>query len=200
MIRSVIRFLVVSLCVLMIFPTLTVSSAGKAFVEGFHIDVAETHHNSLRITVDAIKRVDGRSRRSEVHITYHYAYVDGSRDFDANVVLDGDPDNLEVSRDLGWGGLDTVIQVQQRRVDCVFNPDRVCGPEIVEVVPVEFHIAVVANEPTYQDGNLFKRNATLNPAAGGVSGTISVPGRVHSLALGQGLFSSGYNFSDQFPG
>jgi len=200
MMRSMTRFLVLGLSLLMIFPTLSVSSAGKAFVEGFHIDVAETHHNSLRITIDAIKRVDGRSRQSEIHISYHYAYVDGSRDFDANVVLDGDPDNLEVSRDLGWGGLDTVIQVQQRRVDCVFNPDRVCGPEIVEVVPVEFHITVAPNEAYHQEGNLFKRNANLVPPAGGVGGTISLPGRVHPLALGQGLFASGYNFSDQFPG
>src|SRR5690349_12262808 len=99
MYRVVIRISAFVFCLLLIFPTLPVSSAGRTFVEGIHLDAAETHHNALRITIDAIKRVDGPSRRSEIHISYHYAYVDGNRDFDANVTIDGDPDSLEVSRD-----------------------------------------------------------------------------------------------------
>lgn len=197
--RTFSRWWVVVLCILMMSPTVSASSAGKAFVEGFHIDSAETHHQSLHITIDAIKRVDGKWRQSELHIAYHYAYVDGSRDFDATVVLDGDPDQLEISKDLGWGGLDTVIHVQQRRVDCVFNPERTCGAEIFETIPVELHIAVVANEGAYQDGGLFKRNANLNAAGGGVTGTIRTPNLLTPFDLGQGMHSSGYNFSDQSP-
>ncbi|MBX3062829.1 MAG: hypothetical protein U0528_11825 [Anaerolineae bacterium] len=197
--RSIVRLLIVGACLLFLLPSISASSA-RAFVEGIHIDAIESHHQSLRITLDAIKRVDGKWRQSEVHISYHYNYVDGSRDFDATVVLSGDPDQLEVSKDLGWGGLDTVIQVQWRRVDCTISPTRVCGAEIVETIPVEIHVSLWANESYIQDGGYFKRNAHLDPTSG-VKGTIQTPDRLTQLQLGLSeVHASGYNFSDQFPG
>jgi hypothetical protein len=199
MIRSIHRFLIIGLALLLMFSTVSTVRAGKTFVEGFHVDSYEDHHRMLTITIDAIKRVDGQWRQSEVHIAYHYAFVDGRRDFEATVILSGDPDTLEVSKDLGWGGLDTVIQVQQRRVDCVFtNESRTCGAEIVETIPVELHVYIVPNEPYREEGGLFKRSASAISAS--VTGTIKTPQRLTTLNLGTGMLSSGYNFSDQFPG
>jgi hypothetical protein len=176
------------------------SARGQAFVEGFYVISRETHHRSLTIEITATKRVDGAWRQSEVHISYHYNFFAGKRNFDATVLVPGDPDLLEVSKDLGWGGLDTTIQVQWRRVDCVQNPNTICGPEYVETVPVELHVYLFANEAYRQEGGLFKRNANLVNPTTGVMGTVKTPTHLTTLTLGQGMHSSGYNFSDQFPG
>jgi hypothetical protein len=196
--------MMLGVCLLLLVPSTTSAVSAKAFVEGFHVITFEEHHRSLNITIDAIKRVDGNSRQSEVHIAYHYSFVDGRRDFDVTVVVPGDPDTLEVSKDLGWGGLDTVIQVQWRRVDCVLSPTRTCGPEILETVPVELHVYLFANEPYREEGGLFKRRANLSPSneypTGGVKGTIKTPHRLTQLESYFGMHSWGENFSDQFPG
>lgn len=188
-----------ALLMLTLLPTTTASSAGKAFVEGFSISSAETHHFFLRITLDAIKRVDGKWRQSEVHLVYHFSRPDRRRDIDATVILSGDHDQLEVSKDLGWAGLNSTIYVQWRKTDCTVGAERVCGPEVVETIPVVLNITVVPNEPYYEDGGLFKRNAHLSPTDG-VRGTIQTPDGVVTLDLGWGLHSQGYTFSDQYPG
>jgi hypothetical protein len=198
--RSYNGFVMFGLCLLLLTPSIVSTGRARAFVEGLHVTSGELQHNSLTIVIDAIKRVDGTRRQSEVHIVYRYAFVDGRREFDATVVLDGDPDQLEVSRDLGWSGLDATINVQWRRVDCVEAPVRSCSPEIVESVPVELHLSLFATEPYRQEGGLFKRNANaLNPTTG-VIGTIRAGNRVTRLEFGAGMTSVGYNFSDQFPG
>jgi hypothetical protein len=202
--RSVRRLMLLGVCLLLLVPSITSTATStaraRAFVEGFYVISRETHHNSLTIEINAVKRVDGNSRQSEVHISYHYAYVDGRRDFDATVLVPGDPDLLEISKDLGWGGLDTTIQVQWRRVDCTLGTNLTCGPEIVETVPVELHVYLFANEPYRQEGGLFKRNANLVNPTTGVMGSVKTPRGLTTLTLGQGMHSSGYNFSDQFPG
>jgi hypothetical protein len=181
------------------FPIATASSAGKAFVEGISISATETHHFSLRITLDAIKRVDGKWRQSEVHLVYHESRPDRRRDIDATVILSGDPDLLEVSKDLGWAGLNSTIYVQWRKADCTVGAERICGPEIVETIPVTLNITVLPNEPYYEESGLFKRNAHLSPTDG-VSGTLQTPDGILRLELGWGLHSQGYAFSDQYPG
>ena len=197
--RSYNRFLMFGVCLLLLTPSMISTARARAFVEGIHVTSGQLHHNSLTIVVNAIKRVDGARRQSEVHIVYRYTFIDGSREFDATVVLDGDPEQLEISRDLGWGGLDAVINVQWRRVDCVEAPVRSCSPEIVETVPVELHLYLFATEPYRQEGGLFKRNANaFNPTIG-VIGTIRAGNRVTRLEFGSGMTSGGYNFSDQFP-
>jgi hypothetical protein len=211
--RLVNRLVMCGVCLLLLAPSMTSTASpastantayAKAFMEGFYVISRESHHNSLTIEINAVKRVDGNWRQSEVHISYHYAYVDGTRDFDATVLVPGDPDLLEVSKDLGWGGLDTTIQVQWRRVDCVFGPNRTCGPAVLETVPVELHVYLWANEPYRQEGGLFKRNANLSPSnqypTGGVKGTINTPHHLTRFESWFGMHSSGYNFSDQFPG
>jgi hypothetical protein len=198
--RSIKRLIMFGVCLLLLAPSTLSASRAKAFVEGFHVVSSEDHHNSLTIIIDAIKRVDGNWRQSEVHIRYHYALPIAKRDFDATVIIPGDPDLLEVSKDLGWGGLDTTIQVQWRRVDCVFNPTLTCGPVIVETVPVELHVYLWANEAYREEGGLFKRNANLLNPTTGVMGTVKTPDLLTRLEIGHGMHSSGYNFSDQFPG
>ena len=195
MLRIIRRLVIVMLSLWLIVPTISAFSAGKAYSEGIHLDATETHHQALRITVDAVKQVDGRWRQTQIHISYHYNYVDGSRDFDVTMGVDGDPDQLEVSKDLGWGGLDGVIYVQQRRVDCTFNPSRTCAPEVIETIPVELHLAVGASDGAWQDGGMFKRNANSNT----IAGTIQTPNLLTTLSVGQGMASTGYLFSDQAP-
>jgi len=195
MIRSLLRIVVVCLCAISFFPVpAAASSAAKAFSEGFHAYSNETHFRSFSVTIDAVKHVDGKWRRSEVHIVYDYHFYDGTRNFDATVVLDGDPDMLEVSRDLGWGGLDAVVYVQWRRMTCTPSP-HTCQPEVVETIPVELHIAVFTEGPVAESGGYFTRNALGHP--GGVVGTIKTPDHQHTF---EGLISGGYTFSDQYPG
>jgi hypothetical protein len=173
----------------------SVVSAETAYEEGIHVTFVESHHNSVNAEIHAVKHVDGRWRQTEIYFRYDYAYVDGSRHIEGTVVLSGDPDNLEVSRDLGWGGLDGTVWMQQRRRDCDYSSSvYTCSPEIVEWVPVTFHISQVANAPYTETGDYFTRTAT-------VRGTVTVGNRYpHRLEIGYGLFSRGYNFSDQYPG
>jgi hypothetical protein len=199
MIRSLSRLFVVALCLVLLFPSpVSASKAARAFAEGIYISSSESHHRSLSVTINAIKHVDGKWRQSEVSISYHYSFYDGTRDFDATVILDGDPDLLEVSKDLGWGGLDTVIYVQWRKVVCVVAPTHSCQPEVVETIPVELHLAVFTEGAVEQSGGWFTRNAPMRP--GGVVGTIKTPDKLTNIEIGQGMISSGHTFSDQYPG
>jgi hypothetical protein len=173
----------------------SVVSAEDAYEEGIHLTFVETHHMSTHAEIHAVKHVDGNWRQTEIYFRYTYAYVDGTRYIEGTVVLDGDPDWLEVSDDLGWGGLDGTVMMQQRRKVCGFpSGSYVCGPEIVEMVPVTFHIAQFANAGTDEAGGYFTRPATI-------SGTVTIgSNRVHRLEIGYGLLTRGYNFSDQYPG
>jgi hypothetical protein len=61
--------------------------------------------------------------------------------------IQGDPDNFEVSRDLGWGGLDTVVTV--------FNT------VTQKNVPLEFHVYWWATSGVYQKDGRFVRDARI---------------------------------------
>jgi hypothetical protein len=63
------------------------------------------------------------------------------------VGVPGDPDNLSVSRDLGWAGLDTSVSV----FDFATNT----------TVMVDIHLSWLANGSVVQEGNLYKRPATV---------------------------------------
>lgn len=166
-----------------------------AYAEGIHVAFNEGHHQSIDAEIHATKWVEGNWRQSEIHIRYDYAFYDGERHIDQTVILDGDPDWLEVSEDLGWGGLDGIVWVQQRRIDCQFNDSggRDCGAEYVQTVPVEIHLALWADRPfTYSDG-YFVRPSMVN-------GTVKIDDRLIVMSVHQGIFASGYNFTDQYPG
>ena len=166
-----------------------------AFAEGIHVQFYESHHQSINAEIHATKWVEGNWRQSEIHIRYDYAYVDGERHIDQTVILGGDPDWLEVSEDLGWGGLDGIVWVQQRRIDCWFNSsgNRVCGREYVQTVPVEIHLALWANRRYSYSNGYFVRPAE-------VRGTVKIGTQLIRMSMQYGIFASGYNFTDQYPG
>jgi hypothetical protein len=77
------------------------------------------------------------------------------------VPVPGDPDNVEVSRDLGWGGLDTIVTV----FDAVTQKN----------VPVELHVYWWATSRVYPKGGRFVRDARIE-------GTLKYPGYTWDLA------------------
>ena len=183
------------LMVLALALPLVVVAEPYAYAEGIHVAFNEGHHQSIDAEIHATKWVEGNWRQSEIHIRFDYAYVDGERHIDQTVTLAGDSDWLEVSKDLGWGGLDGIVWVQQRRIDCWFNQSgsRVCGAEYVETVPVEIHLSLWANRRfTYSNGYFVRPSM--------VKGSVKIADWLIVMSMQQGIFASGYNFTDQYPG
>jgi hypothetical protein len=151
----------------------------RAYSEGIYFFFAEQEMHWIQI--EATKSVDGRWREALVSIqTTGYQY------FNETAILYEDPDGLEVSRDLGWGGLEGQITAY----DPAHNRYHV----------LEFHVWQFATE----------RNYVYDPA----SGYFKRPARVEGYVLMDGLLwwdfnapmthpqagTHGYNFSDQWPG
>lgn len=163
-------FVFVILClVVAVAPLAVIADEGVcndvAYHEGIFVS-ASIHGGKISagssLLIEARKTVDGDWRESVVHLRIsQYNEWEPARnlDIDATFVVPIDPDWLEVSCDLGWGGLDTVVEVYDRANN--------------RMVPVEIHLDLYGlgdywyEESTYY----FKRDA-----AQGLRGYVSIPG------------------------
>jgi hypothetical protein len=171
-----------ALLMVLVLP-LTAAAAPVAYREGIDVYLARGYTIAhINLDLRATKLVDGGYRNTEIDIEFNdYFWT-----IDQTVVLPGDPDNLDVSRDLGWGGLDGVVWV--------WRQNRETG--VRERIPVEFHLDLyaTASNSTY-GGGYFNRRAD-------VQGTVKIGTRTieFNMPPGSANYEVGYNFSDQWPG
>ncbi|MBX3082499.1 MAG: hypothetical protein KF716_12755 [Anaerolineae bacterium] len=178
--RMMVIAAVLSIVVWMPMPT-TSSIAAKAYAEGVHLEMT-VRNVGTALNITATKNVDGRWKQATVQFV---SFVGYETDLYGTVLLGEDPDGLEVSRDLGWGGLEGQITVTSRWMK--------------DAHVVEFHLALPALESAYtQDPatGYFKRNASIE-------GYILRDGQMwmdFSGPTAPNVVESAYNFSDQWPG
>lgn len=101
-------------CLLLLAAPSFVQAEAYAYSEGIHFFNARGYTIAHQeITVDATKMVEGSWRQTWVHVTFHGP---GANPWYINqtVLLLGDPDGLEVSEDLGWGGLQGRVYVYEQ--------------------------------------------------------------------------------------
>jgi hypothetical protein len=161
-------------------PAAAQAPAGR---EGVHVELSRGFTiGNIQVQLHAVKLVDGAYRQSEVHFVYNsFVYS-----VDETFVVPIDADYLEVSRDLGWGGLDATVWVTRT--------NNQTGEQ--EEVPLVLNLDLYATQRrSSYDGTYFSRAAD-------VRGTITLAGNVidFSWPLGPANSESGYNFSDQWPG
>ena len=172
---------------LMILPLAspTQVSAKQAFAEGITF-VTDTHPNasaSTHLVLTATKRVDGNWRQTTIEFTEGRCC--GQTGFIGVGVLNGDPDGLEVSRDLGWGGLDGQVMLVDSRNGAQFL--------------YEFHLrsSATARDYTEDPATWYFNRPSL------IEGVILRDGveRWHfPLTVPALHVVTGFNFSDQWPG
>lgn len=104
-------------------------------------------------TLNASKRVD-RVNRTRVSTLDVYlsngitpAHLIYTQIGPVTVGVPGDPDTLSVSRDLGWAGLDTSVPAFDAATQTT--------------VMVDIHLSWLANGSVVQEGDLYKRPATV---------------------------------------
>ncbi|MCL4251954.1 MAG: hypothetical protein KJ065_27630 [Anaerolineae bacterium] len=162
-----------------------VTAQEEAYAEGIYFSTffgPPSASSQIGFSLRATKQVDGDWSQTTIIISMgghrvRYRTYTG--------VLDGDPDGLEVSEDLGWGGLDG----QAMLVDS--------GTGIAYLF--EFHLQSVASESAYTENptNWYFERPSV------VEGVILVDGVVtYQFPVG-GTYAHavyGINFSDQWPG
>jgi hypothetical protein len=153
--------LILSVSALLLFLT----TAGTSAVRAEPSDYTEGISFSLRrgsgiafftLRVSASKVVQNGSAVSQVYINYYGPGTSPSRVLiNETVTLPGDPDLLEVSEDLGWGGLNNQVWVT----------DQTTGAKI----RVRFNLNLFALSPQQSEDTVFFRNAD-------VRGTVRIGG------------------------
>ncbi len=162
-----------------------VTAQEEAYAEGIHFEKRVGGPTGGHYAIlTATKSVDGEWRETIVEFRFYSATKwRVYHNIDAVAVLGEDPDGLDVSEDLGWGGLEGQITVF----------DQVDGQDHI----VEFHVTQPANELSYwedPDTWYFMRSAN-------VEGYILLDGNVlTNLDVTSGVTEIAYNFSDQWPG
>lgn len=82
-----------------------------AYREGFHAYGFDGHRYGGRtVEIRAEKVREGNWAQSQLYIRFDETIMVRDWYLETTVVIPGDPDNLEVSCDLGWAGLDTVVE------------------------------------------------------------------------------------------
>jgi hypothetical protein len=112
------------------------------------------HHNIVQnsIVINAVKTTTPSGAEiSALTIRFHCEPAQINTVFhdvpEVTIPLPGDPDNVEVSRDLGWGGLDTVLQVWDN--------------ETASIIPIEIHLSWEAIAPVTVVGGEYLRQSTV---------------------------------------
>jgi hypothetical protein len=140
---------------------------------------------AFAVEMTATKLVDGAYRQSLVNINYPHPITCYYPRIVETVVLHEDPDELSVSRDLGWGGLHGWAIVHNQ---CDNNREML----------MEFDVDLYGNVPyTYDDASgYFTRNARL-------TGTIKIDGAVYwdfSREPAGDYHEFAHTFSTRYPG
>jgi hypothetical protein len=168
---------VLAMTLVMSTPT-TISIGARVYTEGVHFEML-VRNAGTALKVTATKSVDGKWRQTMVDFLSFTGY---ETDLYGTAVLVEDPDGLEVSRDLGWGGLDGQITVPSK-----------WGKENHLI---EFHMWFPYSESSYiQEGATFKRSASIE-------GYILRDGQMWMDFRGPtatNVVESAYNFADQQP-
>jgi hypothetical protein len=170
-------------------------SAQDGYQEG--LEVSEGYGSSFGgggLTLRATKVIEGNNVYTEVRL-FRWSQIWGCETVHVDTVvrLPGDPDWLEVSNDLGWGGLDGAVWVQRRTrtyhsyFPCTYT-------ETAETVPVEIHLNVVARSGYAFDGTNYIRR-------GDVQGTVTLGNDAFTFVPGYNVRVSqdGYTFSNRTP-
>jgi len=176
--KTALRMMILALVVTLLVPYGV--SAATPHREGIELSVsrgATIAHFELRLRGE--KLVDGRNRSTQIYIHYIGAGTTPVV-IDQWVALPGDADELEVSRDLGWGALNGTVQALDQTTNTT--------------VAVEIHVDQFANAGANSAGSWYTRNATLQ-------GSVTINGFVIDLGRPLNPFNSeqGYNFSDKKP-
>ncbi|MCA9908748.1 MAG: hypothetical protein KC519_08875 [Anaerolineae bacterium] len=175
----------IALGILLVLTASTVVNAQEAYSEGvYFLNTTGGPNHAERLEVTAVKTVDGDWRETVVHFYAHANFRQYAvSHIDTTAVLGEDPDGLEVSDDLGWGGLEGQITVY----------DEVTSQYHV----IEFHVSMPASESSYwEDPNSWYFNRTAN-----LEGYILIDGEVfRDFSRTWMTTETAYNFSDQWPG
>lgn len=132
------------------------------------------------VNINALKSVDrsvpSRTSNFQIYVTSGVTPANTVNTLigPVTVAVPIDPDYLSVSRDLGWAGLDATVSLYDSAVQAN--------------VTVAVHLQWTANSGVTQEGNLYKRNATI-------TGTVTLKDRDYLLAC----VKSGYIFSTREP-
>lgn len=160
--------LVFVVALLLMSLTVVAQERTTTYEEGLHFHKSSGYtiaHTEL--TLHGTKYVDGNQRYTEVTVTCHSGgYI--PRTFSGTGILPGDPDELEVSNDLGWGGLNGTIMMLNTHDG--------------QSVPVEVHLSVYPtsrvsfNEWHYRRFMQIYQDPNNRHFFGRAYGTVSVPG------------------------
>jgi hypothetical protein len=180
-------FLILSLAMWLTLPGVPIAAQSRSYQEGAFLIAASGHTiGRVEASIKATKTITyGAGRTSHVsalEIAIHCNHGDAVLSVGpVTVQVPGDPDNLEVSRDLGWAGLDTAVSV----FDQVSQSN----------VTIEIHAYWWANTGVTESSGLFSRQARLE-------GTIVTPRCTFDLSRPNGPANgrSGHTFSTRNPG
>jgi hypothetical protein len=137
--------------------------------------------NPPHINLTATKHVNGGNAYTEVRLDVFYG-GGPYKTINTTVRLPGDPDELEVSNDLGWGGLNGTVWVQQSTQTCQdYYHMSGCAITSVETVAVDIHLAVYGSGNAQFDGTYYRRRAgyvqrSPETRFARVSGTVAIRG------------------------
>jgi hypothetical protein len=136
----------------------------ETYTEGIRVEqilYGRVGIGTTRLTLHATKFVDGWSRYTEISINAVRYAGDGTETFccirgiiDDTVILPGDPDELEVSNDLGWGGLNGVVWVQETVETCPNYSNCVTS---VRAVPVRIQLSLLPDAQVQFNGTRYER-------------------------------------------
>ncbi len=189
--------------VTLLLPFAAATAEAPAYREGIQVHMNEGYYpDQYVINLRAVKLVDEDYRHSTVEFHFANNMRSGRREIDTVFTVPLDADYLEVSEELGWGGLYAVVWATMYTYD-------VSGAVTTSRVRLEFHLELyyTAANSVYRDG-LFYRSAD-------VRGMVKI-GSIRHVNFDQpngvvcpvveptpvcfGHRDYGYNFSDQWPG
>jgi hypothetical protein len=164
---------------------MSVQARDRAWYEGIHFQESR-QGLPAHFVVNATKLVDGSYRQSIVTIDFPRPGIHYCPHIHETVILQEDPDELSVSRDLGWGGLHGWAIVHNQ---CDNNREML----------MEFNVDLFANAPyTYDDASGYFTRASQ------ATGTIKIDGIVFwdfSSEPSSGyFFETAHTFGTRYPG
>lgn len=137
--------------------TVAYVSASNPYYEGFDLSLSRGYTIAhFELEIHAVKSVDGRVRASSVDLEF-LGGADNPVVIEERLPFPEDADELEVSRDLGWAGLNMAT--------LAFDQTS------VSYVPVEIHLSLYGTQPYSLNGSYYVRPARI-------TGTVTINGQV----------------------